>query len=99
MPYQVKKCLSFNAGEGVGEKFGKENGVKEKRKQPPSPYVFISPEVRTTLCNDDLLPDFAIFIFNPKNVLDDVIEHSIHLCHNLDFCYIDGHCKTAYHRG
>lgn len=78
MPCQVKKCLS-NVGVGVGvgggvEEEEIETEIIEKQTQSNSPYVFMSPEVSTTICKDDALQIHVISVLFRRNVLDDVMQ-------------------------
>lgn len=74
MPCQVKKCLSNVGGGGGGaDEEGNETNIKEKQRQSSSPYVFMSPEVRTTVCKDDALQIHIASIIFRRNILDDVM--------------------------
>ena len=70
----MKKCLSnVGVGVGVGGGVGEEEyeiEQMEKRRQSSSPYVLISPEVRTTFCIDDALQIQIVSVSFPRNILD-----------------------------
>jgi hypothetical protein len=77
VPCQVKKCLS-NVGVGGGGGVGvdeEENEIEKIEKQrQSSPYVFMSPEVRTTICKYDALQIHIITVLFLRNVLDGVMQ-------------------------
>ena len=67
MPCQVKKCLSnVGVGGGVDEE-EIEIDIIEKQRQSSGPYVFMSPEVRTTICKDDALQIHIISVLSRRN--------------------------------
>jgi hypothetical protein len=76
VPCQVKKCLS-NVGVGGGGRVDEEENetvIIVKQRQTSSPYVFMSPEVRTTICEDDALQIYIASVLFRRNVLHDVMQ-------------------------
>ena len=76
MPCQVKKCLSnVRVGGGVNEE-EIETDIVGKQRQSSGPYVFMSPEVRITICTDDALQIHIAYVLFRRSILDDVMQCS-----------------------